>query len=585
MEGYKLKRHLGKGTGTHGVTLVESEMDKELCVVKRVDLALMSDEEQKKAVQECRLLMALRHPNIVKYRESVSTGRCQYTVMEYCPGGTLETCIAARRKSGQRPFEERQVLRWIAQLASALQYCHENHVLHRDIKAANCFLSSDNEEVLLGDFGISTVLAHTMAVAKTIIGSPCHMSPEVIEGRPYNQASDVWALGCLLFELSALRKPFESHNLSQLVQQVTADKPPTPPKSASRLVQKLITAMLEKDVAKRITLKELLALPHMQQALSDTPSKPDLANGGRPNGGGGGGGVFRANCAPSTAVNAHLNMNDWLKQHYSNLSVIQQYVRAVKKTDDQYIRSQLYEHKPKTPEISADRVLNNNKRATGLAAMADFDVRRDAQKENIGYDENKVKRRPASGDVCKRERDDDREGVKKRRPRLSMDDDALPRNARQAKEMREAEVAEKRARLAEEREARRVREKASKQEQEQERKLNAEQRKAAAQQRNDRWGGGGANNNNNNRHHNNSPPRAHRVPSDPAANAPTQLQQEQMALELKKQKILQQREERRMREAALDQKAEDERRQNADLRRQAAELRKKQGLGPRQAVG
>eukprot|EP01059_Diplonema_ambulator_P002014 TRINITY_DN1164_c2_g1_i3.p1 TRINITY_DN1164_c2_g1~~TRINITY_DN1164_c2_g1_i3.p1 ORF type:complete len:642 (+),score=204.98 TRINITY_DN1164_c2_g1_i3:65-1927(+) len=478
-------------------------------IMKRVDLALLGEEDQKRAVQECKLLIALRHPNIVKYRESISTPRCQYTVMEYCKGGSLEQLIAARRKLGSGPFEESRVLRWIAQLATALDYCHKAHVLHRDIKAANCFLSSDHNDILLGDFGIAKVLSHTMAVAQTIIGSPCNMSPEVIEGKAYNQASDVWSLGCLLFEMCALRKPFTSHNLNQLVQQVTVEKTPPAPKHTSPMVQDLLKTLLEKDPAKRATLHDVLAHPAIQSALvsSTTPTHKAARTTG--------------------PDNSHLSMEDWLRQHNASLDKIRAYLNSMKKPDEQYVRSQMNEVKPKTPDLRVDRVSSNNKLSSPRHASP-----------------------PSSA-------------PSKKKPRLQPLPEA-PLNPKQAREQREAELEMKRAKIAQERDARRLRDKQLEEQNEQLRKQNAEDRKTAANQRHEILG---------------KPQPVAKARERNAGQQPpplTQQQKEQAALEEKKRRIMQEREEKREKQQLANEKAEEVRRQFAEDRKKAVEARRLQ---------
>ena len=91
-------------------------------------------------------------------------------------------------------------MEWFVQITLALQYIHSEKILHRDLKTANIFLTS--QDVLkVGDFGISAQLEHTLDMKHTCVGSPYYMSPEVCCDKPYNNKSDVWALGCVLYEL------------------------------------------------------------------------------------------------------------------------------------------------------------------------------------------------------------------------------------------------------------------------------------------------------------------------------------------------------------------------------------------------
>lgn len=140
----------------------------------------------------------LQHPNIVAYRDSFfANGQDNLCiVMTFCDGGDLANRLSASKGS---LFKEDQILHWFVQIALAIHYMHENKVLHRDIKTQNIFLLG-NGRLVLGDLGISKVLDGTMAFARTQIGTPYYMSPEIFRNAPYNHKSDVWALGCVLCE-------------------------------------------------------------------------------------------------------------------------------------------------------------------------------------------------------------------------------------------------------------------------------------------------------------------------------------------------------------------------------------------------
>ena len=107
------------------------------------------------------------------------------------------------RKEASKPFTEEEVMHWFVQVSLALKYIHENRILHRDLKASNVFLTKHNC-VKLGDFGIAKVLEGTIEAAMTVVGTPYYMSPEVCQSKPYTLKSDIWALGCLLYEMCTL---------------------------------------------------------------------------------------------------------------------------------------------------------------------------------------------------------------------------------------------------------------------------------------------------------------------------------------------------------------------------------------------
>lgn len=139
--------------------------------------------------------------------------------MEFCDGGDLYSRITAQR--GQF-FAEEQVLNWLCQLALAVKHCHDRKILHRDIKSQNIFvtLAPGSTILKLGDFGIAKALDSTAALARTCIGTPYYLSPEICENRAYNNKSDIWAIGCVLFEIATLKHAFEGNSMQALVAQI-----------------------------------------------------------------------------------------------------------------------------------------------------------------------------------------------------------------------------------------------------------------------------------------------------------------------------------------------------------------------------
>jgi NIMA (never in mitosis gene a)-related kinase len=100
-------------------------------------------------------------------------------------------------------------MNWFVQLCFAVKYIHDRKILHRDLKLSNIFLSS-NGDIKLGDFGIAKVLDQSDEFAKTVVGTPYYLSPEICLRRPYNNKSDIWSLGCILYEMMYLKHAFEA---------------------------------------------------------------------------------------------------------------------------------------------------------------------------------------------------------------------------------------------------------------------------------------------------------------------------------------------------------------------------------------
>jgi NIMA (never in mitosis gene a)-related kinase len=259
--GYTELKKIGEGTYGQAL-LVERDRDKLQFICKIVNLKNSSEKEKENAVKECRLLSSLRHPYIVRYRESFLEEKSLCIVMEYCEGGDLDQYISQVRKQGGS-IPEDQVLRWLTQAVLALKHMHDKHILHRDLKSSNFFLGK-NKTLRVGDFGIAKELASTVALAKTQIGTPYYLSPELCQGKPYSYASDIWSLGCVLYELCTLRVPFDAKNLAGLVDKICDCPAPEIPNSYSKELRHVCTMMLHRNPDQRPSANDLIQLPILQ---------------------------------------------------------------------------------------------------------------------------------------------------------------------------------------------------------------------------------------------------------------------------------------------------------------------------------
>ncbi|KAK2946349.1 putative G2-specific protein kinase fin1 [Blattamonas nauphoetae] len=212
------------------------------------------------------MMQLFNSPFIVKYHESFMDRNTLYIIMEYCDDGDLNGYFVQCKKKCIR-IPEDQVLNWFAQITLGLDFIHKKKILHRDIKAGNIFLTTKNM-CKLGDFGISRSLANTRDMAHTLVGTPYYMSPELSQNRPYDYKSDIWALGCLLYEMCTFCHPFEAQNYQQLVQRIARGfyKPiPTPPYSKN--LSTLVDKMLKQNPADRPTTDQILDLPFIREQL------------------------------------------------------------------------------------------------------------------------------------------------------------------------------------------------------------------------------------------------------------------------------------------------------------------------------
>ncbi len=217
----------------------------------------------------------LQHPNVIGVLDSFfDAGDHFCIVMEYAEHGDLQ---AALKKQAGRPMAEATIIKWISQLCDALVHVHARKILHRDIKSANIFLDkSDN--IKLGDLGIGKALNGTNELARTVIGTPYFMSPELLLNQPYSYKSDMWAVGCLVFELCAQKPPYEARDMSSLVMKITQAPTPPLPSVYSPALNELYQALMSKAPAKRPTAAQAAVTCTMRlQGRGQLKSAPPAA--------------------------------------------------------------------------------------------------------------------------------------------------------------------------------------------------------------------------------------------------------------------------------------------------------------------
>ena len=183
----------------------------------------MRSKEKQQLVSEVNILREFRHPNIVKYYDRIidKPNSKIYIVMEYCERGDLGLLIKKHKKEGDFISED-LISRIFTQILLALQACHNRDsgkILHRDIKPGNVLLDS-NFNAKLADFGLSRIMGENSVYADTKVGTPYYMSPEQIAELKYNEKSDIWSAGCLLFEMASLSPPFPAKSHVELVSRI-----------------------------------------------------------------------------------------------------------------------------------------------------------------------------------------------------------------------------------------------------------------------------------------------------------------------------------------------------------------------------
>ena len=220
----------------------------------------MSEKNAKKSFEEVNIIKKLDHPNIIKFHEAFLSNSPQKTInliVEYADGGDLSQKINEMRKLNKQ-FEESEILDYFIQICLALYHMHKKHILHRDLKSQNVFLTKTGM-IKLGDFGLSKSLDFTLAKARSILGTPYYLSPELIQNIPYSYKSDIWALGVLLYEMTTLKMPFDAPNLPMLAFKIQKGEYQKLNDRWSTDLKQLIYSLLNVNPDKRPEIKDIIS--------------------------------------------------------------------------------------------------------------------------------------------------------------------------------------------------------------------------------------------------------------------------------------------------------------------------------------
>ena len=188
--------------------------------------------------------------------------------MEYCNGGDLQTKISQHKKL-QRPIEEEEIWHIFHQVVAGLNALHSRKIVHRDIKCANVFLTSEGT-VKLGDLNVSK---HAKAgIMNTQTGTPYYASPEVWQDKPYDKSSDIWSLGAVLYEACALQPPFQAKDMKGLYQKVCKGLYARLPSRYSKELSDMVGSLLQVEPKKRPTT-QMLMQSQTQKGHIDEPTE------------------------------------------------------------------------------------------------------------------------------------------------------------------------------------------------------------------------------------------------------------------------------------------------------------------------
>jgi len=215
------------------------------------------EEVRRRFFQEAETAGRLNHPNIVTIYDVGEEHDLAYIAMDYITGDSLDQHISEEKLL---PIE--QVFAIGIQVAEALDYAHKKKVVHRDVKPGNIIFDLDKRQLKVTDFGIACLTDNSKTRTGTVLGSPYYMSPEQIAGKKVDGRSDLFSLGVTLYQLFTGRLPFEGDSLTNLMYQITNEKPKGIRKLRSELptcLTRVINKALEKNPAKRFDNGQAMA--------------------------------------------------------------------------------------------------------------------------------------------------------------------------------------------------------------------------------------------------------------------------------------------------------------------------------------
>lgn len=235
--------------------------DKKLYALKQVNFGPLKEKEKENALTEVRILASVIHANVVAYKEAFidQSTNTLCIVMEFADYGDLFQKINKHKKH-RTVFKEGEIWSLLIQATRGLKALHDLGIMHRDLKSANIFLNMDRS-VKIGDMNVSKVARNGLVYTQT--GTPYYASPEVWKDQPYNSKSDIWSLGCVIYEAITLSPPFKAKDMAGLYKKVIKGDYPRIPRGYSRELSDVVNALLRVNPHQRPSCDQILKIPRV----------------------------------------------------------------------------------------------------------------------------------------------------------------------------------------------------------------------------------------------------------------------------------------------------------------------------------
>ena len=255
MNNFELISKLGEGSYST-VYKVRRKADLKMYALKKVKLKNLSEKEKQNALNEIRILASIKSDHIITYKEAFieEKEKILCLVTEFANKGDLFQKITYFKQM-QKSFEEKDIWNIFIQILQGLKCLHDHNILHRDLKSANIFLFNNNL-AKIGDLNVSKVTKN--GIGHTQTGTPYYASPEVWNDESYTNKSDIWSLGCVLYEMICLTPPFKAESMDGLYHKIIKGKYNKIPEKYSKELNEILKLLFNVNPKERPSCDELL---------------------------------------------------------------------------------------------------------------------------------------------------------------------------------------------------------------------------------------------------------------------------------------------------------------------------------------